>query len=381
MTRAMKLLMPILIVAGAALPASTVTYTFKVNGTSRTALVYVPAGTAKPPLVISMHGVGIPASWNQGMMLFEPIADTAKFIVVYPSAVNLSWDLSGTSDINFITTIIDSMVKKFNVDRTRVYASGFSMGGMMSWYLECKIPDKIAAIVPGDGYPLGGASGCSETRHVPALHIHGLADDFVAYSGIHAFLKTVETRYGCPTKADTTKPYPVGKDGRDSAQLASKSGSYYEHWGPCTKNGLTSEVNLISVDGMVHDWATPGKANANSDTKYKGKPFDINGTWEAWNFMRQWSLSGTTGVLDQSALRSGQARISANYATGRIQLESDLALRAVKVTDLQGRTLLSWETDDKPKNGLALPISLGRGVYLVDANGDGGHSAVRFVVP
>jgi poly(3-hydroxybutyrate) depolymerase len=193
--------------------------------------------------------------------------------------------------VNFILAIIDSMYNRYQIDRNRVYASGFSMGGMMSWWLSCKIPDKIAAIVPGDGYPLGGMSGCSEVRHVPALQIHGTADDFVSYSGfVGSFLPSQITRYGCPTTAVKTSPYPVGVNGRNAAQLAQGSKSFMEYYGPCEKDGLTSELALLSVDGMIHDWATPDKLNTNDDTKYNGKPFDVNGTWEAWNFMKTHSL-------------------------------------------------------------------------------------------
>ena len=149
------------------------TWTFNVGGLTRKSIVYVPSGINNPPLLISMHGMGIPASMNQGMMKFEPIADREKFIVTYPESApgsDLRWDLGGDKDIKFIEAIIDSMDKRFSIDRNRVYASGFSMGGMMSYYLACKIPEKIAAIAPGCGYPLGGQSGCTKPVRCPFSH-------------------------------------------------------------------------------------------------------------------------------------------------------------------------------------------------------------------
>jgi len=258
---------------------------------NRKAIIYAPDKRDKPALVISMHGVGIPASWNQGMMKFEALADTANFVVAYPEGENLSWDLSSDKDLNFILAIIDSMDNRYQINRNRVYASGFSMGAMMSWYLSCKIPDKIAAIVPGDGYPLSGLSGCSEVRHVPVLQIYGTADGYYG-KFLSDFLPSQIERYGCATTPVKTKPYPVEVNGRNALQLAQTSKSYKEDYGPCEKNGLKSELIEITVDGMVHDWATPDKLNANDDTNYKGKPFDVNGTWEAWNFMNAHSLDG-----------------------------------------------------------------------------------------
>lgn len=269
--------------------ASAQTWTdFQVGDQTRKALVYVPEGIEAPPLLISLHGRGIPAGWNQGMMKFEPIADREKFIVVYPEANNdLNWDLGGTSDIDFVLQIIEDMSDQHGIDRKRVYASGFSMGGMFSHTLACRIPNVIAAIAPGNGYPLGGLHGCDESRNVPIFHMHGTADDFVKYSGIHAFLNTRIQAYGCPSTPVRTEPYPEG---------AADSKSFKESWGPCpNEDGTESEVVLISVAGMIHDWATPGKANTNEDPEFNGKPFDIDGSEEAWAFLKTYSLDGKLG--------------------------------------------------------------------------------------
>ncbi len=261
---------------------------------SRFSKIYAPAKYDKPALVIAMHGMGLGSWWTPGAMQFEAVADTANFIVAYPDGENNQWDISGDKDVNFILAIIDSMANRYSIDRNRVYAAGFSMGGMMSWHLSCKIPDKIAAIVPGNGFPLYGMSGCSEKRHVPALHIHGTADNFVKYTDfVNSFLPAQVSRYGCPTTPKTTKPYPVETNGRNAEQLAAGTKSFMDYYGNCEKNGLKSELALLHVDGMIHDWATPNKKSTNEDPAYTGKPLDVNGTWEAWNWMRRHSLTGS----------------------------------------------------------------------------------------
>jgi len=275
---------------------------FDLNVGKRKAIIYAPDKRNNPALVISMHGIGIPASMNQGMMKYEPLADTGNFVVAYPEAENLSWDLSTDKDLNFILAIIDSMSNRYQIDRNRVYASGFSMGAMMSWYLSCNLPDKIAAIVPGDAYPLSGQTGCSEVRHVPVLQLYGTADSYYG-KFLSDFLPSQITRYGCSTTSTRIKPFPVDVDGRNAAQLAQPSQSYKDDWGPCNKDGLSSGISMITIVGMVHDWATPGKANANDDPNYKGKPFDVNGTWEAWNWMKTHSLNGDAPVVTVPAHR------------------------------------------------------------------------------
>lgn len=290
MLKSMKYLVLSLLLVGPVSAAKS--WTLKVG--ARDAIVYAPDNRSNPALVISMHGMGLGTWWTPGAMKFEELADTANFVVVYPAGENSSWDLGGNKDVNFIIAIIDSMYNRYQVDRNRVYATGFSMGGMMSWYLSCKIPDKIAAIVPGNGYPMGGMSGCSEARHVPALQIHGTADDFVSYSGfVNNFMPAQRARYGCPQTPVKTMPYPVEVNGRNNSQLAQPSKSFIEYYGPCEKNGLISEMALLSVNGMIHDWATPNRANTNEDPNYTGKPLEVNGTWEAWNFMKAHSLNGS----------------------------------------------------------------------------------------
>ena len=73
---------------------------------------------------------------------------------------------------------LDAVQSDFNIDATRVFASGFSNGGMLSYRLACELSDRIAGIAA-----VGGASGqfdfdrnryysCNPTRPIPILHIH-----------------------------------------------------------------------------------------------------------------------------------------------------------------------------------------------------------------
>ena len=344
----------------------TGTWTFRVGNLTRTAIIYVPSGIHDPPLLISMHGMGIPASWNKEMMKFEPIAEREKFIVTHPEAApgsDLRWDLGSNKDIDFILALIDSMAVRFNIDRNRVYASGFSMGGMMSYYLACKVPEKIAAIAPGCGYPLGGQSGCSQSRPVPIFHIHGTADDFVKYSNLHAFLRTKINEYGCPGEAQRTEPYPTSN---------LNSQSFREYWGPCTKNGMQSEITLISVTGMIHDWATPGKANANDDPRFKDKPFDVNGSEEAWAYLKTQSLIGSSYRLKIST--QGQGTVSRNPEEESYEKDAHVTLRAIP---FEGWVFHSWSGDATGnQNPLTVTMNTMKTITANFTTKDGKHDLI-----
>ena len=183
---------------------------FQVGSTTRKMLVYAPS-TIVPgrPLLISMHGYNQDIAYQQSQTKWELIAKENNFVVVYPGGINNSWDLSGTSDIDFILAIIDEMYERYGIDRDRVYLSGFSMGGMMTYYAATKIADKIAAFAPVSGYMMGGPN-TNSSRPIPIIHTHGTSDDVVSYSGVSTCLNAWVTRNGCPTTAQVTKPYPVG---------------------------------------------------------------------------------------------------------------------------------------------------------------------------
>lgn len=73
--------------------------------------------------------------------------------------------------------LIDHVLGEYNVDRSRVYLTGLSMGGFGSWELAARRPEVFAAFVPicGGGNPRW-ASGIAE---IPVWAIHGDVDDVV----------------------------------------------------------------------------------------------------------------------------------------------------------------------------------------------------------
>ena len=67
----------------------------KVGDTTRNMITYAPEGLPyNPPLVISLHGLNQDADYQKGQANWEAVADTAKFVVVYPNGVNKAWYIS-----------------------------------------------------------------------------------------------------------------------------------------------------------------------------------------------------------------------------------------------------------------------------------------------
>ncbi len=162
------------------------------SGEKREYLLYVPRSydrTRPVPLVISMHGAG---GWpKQQMYLTEwnRLADSQGFIVVYPSGLGGAgprvWRVGSdfAKDVRFISELIDRLEAAYNIDRSRIYASGFSNGGGMAFVLSCTMADRIAAVgMVGSAQTLPW-SWCPSHRPVPMITFHGTADRFAFYNG------------------------------------------------------------------------------------------------------------------------------------------------------------------------------------------------------
>lgn len=277
--------------------------TIPVGSTMRSMVVYVPASLPQNrPLIISMHGANQSADYQRNAAKWEPIADTAKFVVVFPGGINNQWDISGTSDINFVTAIIDTLYRRYAINRNRVYLSGFSMGGMFTYHAATQIANKIAAFAPVSGYPLWGGS-YNSSRPVPIIHVHGDADDVVTYPNLGSYLNGWISRNQCPASAQITQPYPANKPN----SVATK-----RYWGPGLEQ---SEVVLITLAGKGH-WYSMDSVNG------------VNTSQEIWNFVKRFSLGAvleenTTGfcsvngtVDNNYAGYTGNGFANTNNATG-----------------------------------------------------------------
>ena len=237
----------------------------QVGNTTRSIISYAPKNIPKNrPLIISMHGFNQDARYQQEKAQWEPIADTANFVVVYPEGLNKRWDITGNTDLDFITTIIDTMHHRYGIDRGRVYLSGFSMGGMMTYYAATKMSDRIAAFAPVSGYPLRGAN-YSSSRPVPIIHIHGDADDVVTYNNLPAYLNGWVTKIQANAQPQISKPYPAEKPTSVATRQLWKGGA----------DG--TEIALITLAGKGH-WYSMDVANG------------VNTSIEIWNFAKRFSL-------------------------------------------------------------------------------------------
>ena len=110
----------------------------------------------KYPFILSLHGYG---SSSRGQLRFFPLEDLAEkhdFIYCAPDAVDRSWNATEAccdwrgkvDDSTYLRALIESAVRKYSIDRSRIYVTGLSNGGFMSYRMAHDHSDLIAAIVP-----------------------------------------------------------------------------------------------------------------------------------------------------------------------------------------------------------------------------------------
>ena len=136
--------------------------------------------------MLNMHFMGGNAAAKMARSGMNGVADTGNFLVAYPNAtVNPQIGLSqwndgtmypnGPDDVGFINAMIDELEIGYHINSSRIYASGMSSGGMMSYYLGSELSDRIAAIASVAGQHPANPTA---PRPFPVLHFFGTADPF-----------------------------------------------------------------------------------------------------------------------------------------------------------------------------------------------------------
>ena len=178
------------------------------EGQKREYLQYAPSDLgSKRPLIISCHGMNQSAKYQwDALKDAKTLADKEKFVIVLPEGINNGWDISGDRDINLIKDLIAQMKKDFDIDENRVYLSGFSMGGMLTYHAMNKIPNVIAAFAPISGYPMWGFTYTGK-RAIPVIHHHGTGDDVCVYSNVQRNIDELVKKNKCSSTPTITQNY------------------------------------------------------------------------------------------------------------------------------------------------------------------------------
>ena len=270
------------------------------DGIERDYILYVPEiydGSTAVPLVLNFHGFGSSASQQMFYGDFRDIADTEGFLLVHPEGTTLIgnqfWNvgfpgLSSTiDDVGFTEALIDELATLYTIDLDRVYATGMSNGGFMSFLLACQLSEKIAAVASVTGSMTQDTfDDCNAQLPTPVLQIHGTEDDVVSYNENNLSLPIPDVisywvdHNNCETTPTTTTLPDV-----DVSDGSTIEYSVYEDG----DNGITTEH--MKVIGGGHTW--PGSVLNTAGTNQ-----DIDASMEIWLFFSRYDINGLLSTDD-----------------------------------------------------------------------------------
>lgn len=179
-----------------------------VGDLERTYIVSLPDGydpSVSYPVIFAFHGLGnsgsgVMSEWYLGI---EQKGGTPS-IFVYPDGLDdgggTGWPNMGGRDVAFFDAMVESLKSTYCVDENRIFSTGHSFGGIMSFTLACDRANVLRAVAP-----VAGARWAQNDCMGPiaALGIHGDPDNDVPYeNGLSAISRIVETN-GCNTDAAT----------------------------------------------------------------------------------------------------------------------------------------------------------------------------------
>ena len=291
------------------------------DGIQRDYILYIPAiydGNQDVPLVLNFHGLGSNANEQMFYGDFRDIADTEGFVLVHPQGTTLNgsqyWNVGspGSSgipvdDVGFTEALIDELANLYAINLDRVYATGMSNGGFMSFLLACQLSEKIAAIASVTGsMTFDTYDNCNAQHPTPILQIHGTNDGVVPYDGNTTWILPIEDVISYWVNYNNCQTNPTITTFPD---LNPSDGSIVEHI-VYTDGDNASTTELMKVIGGGHTW--PG-----SVFNLPGTNQDINASMEIWQFFSRFDINGQ---LSFNEFDNRQVVIYPNPTSSKINL-------------------------------------------------------------
>lgn len=275
---------------------------FTVGGRDRHFLIDLPpryASRGPMPVVLDFHGGGGSPSRARTQTGFTSVAGAAGAIVVYPAGSGqlgndrlLTWNVGtccgyaqrqNIDEVAFVRALLDTLEANYHVDTSRVFATGFSNGAMMTYLVGCRLSNRFAAIAVVSGEL---TEPCNPARPVSVMIVHGTADENLPYNG----------GIGANARAKhDVRPVSYAVDSWRTADrctgrpVITKSGTVtHSISSGCADN---TAVELFTIDGGGHSW--PGTRRMMRGTN--GPSDAMDATKVAWSFF-----------LSHPSLRAGE---------------------------------------------------------------------------
>lgn len=293
-------------------------------------LIYAPANLPDHPVPVVLVFPGYSSSaeaiaFYNTHTRFETLADHDGFIVVYGNglptppgprehaAVPKGGFLSGCLarhagegvDVSYVRQILKQVAVELPIDRKRIYATGLSAGGGMSFQLALEAPDIVAAIAPVAPLPFLPTGGWLLSCHPKpgfgqiSIAMVGATDDpFITYDG-GASREYPEARYPGMERARDGWVAALGLAGPpeiDAFPDVVQGDSYEPDTGRISSTIERQryrpapdgrELWYYKAIGMGHAWPSPTQSWPGLWRRFGKNNQDVDFADEAWQFFRR----------------------------------------------------------------------------------------------
>ena len=236
-----------------------------VDGKKRTFIMHVPSaytGDKAVPLVVDYHPIGGSGSGEMNSSPYKSKTDPEGVITLYPDGTSMGgqgggfvsnmngWNVgpccSLDDDVKFSREMIKAVEEIACIDKQRVYATGFSMGGGMSNHVACFMSDIYAAVAPAAmDLNKTNSSKCSPERPVPIIMFRGTNDGTCRYEGGDSGMNDGLNFLGAKGN------FEFWKEKNGCTGSATKNSNNCDEYSEC-KDG--SKVILCTKQGGGHDY-------------------------------------------------------------------------------------------------------------------------------
>ncbi len=277
---------------------------FGFEGKQRRYVLYLPedydAATAEPrPLVLVLHGKDQQVTDIRALTEFDDIADRENVLLAYPEAYQGAWNdgrivpsqqsfVEDVDDVAFIQEVVARVHANYPVDRSRVYAAGFSNGGIMMHRLGIESAGLFAAVAAvAAAMPVHLADRLPNAP-LSFLMVNGTGDAIVPWDGGELFPDTDEPQGAVLSVVDSAGFWAQNNACDKAAQTMLPNQETFDRtqvfeffYSPCADE---AEVVFYWVEGGGHAW--PGAPRSQQVFTQGTTSGDLDASEQIWQFFR-----------------------------------------------------------------------------------------------
>ena len=145
------------------------------------------------PLILALHYGNQSATYYGGEflnILVKPALQELDAIMVAPTCPSSGGWTAATSEIS-VMALMDSIINNYTIDEQRIIVTGFSAGGIGTWFFAASYPDFFSAAIPVAGEPIVGAA--NTIGNMPLYVIHSRNDGVILYEDVASIISQLQS--------------------------------------------------------------------------------------------------------------------------------------------------------------------------------------------